>query len=411
MGHPREGCGKVPGKSYEVEIAINEASKDFEIGKKVSFMALVDDQHSRYGSKTVVYPVGARPPQESDRAAAAERIKAANSAAYMQQAEKWLGYIKENLSKYWYKRGEEEVRAVAKKMEAAGLDPKDLLAKLSSLQEKWKGISTSESTLKKEANRWLGFIEDSLAQYWYKKGESEVRGIIKKMEAAGYDASETQKKLSDLQAKWDKKTGKKSTDGALAPGEVYLSAGSGNGGERFHVGDVIKNPHSGGATYLKILSEKSKYYAEDGLSFGVGDDSGYIYTATARPATDEESAPLREEEQAAAEQRAYKEKLQEIARDIREHGERPENAKPEGEKVYLSEQDERSVIYGGGQWLVVGSEWIWFVQNNGMDGDNWGANNIGGTGGSGAIGWRVPTTPELVDSIGVQPPVVKKRQW
>ncbi|MBK7814503.1 MAG: hypothetical protein IPJ52_09450 [Rhodocyclaceae bacterium] len=33
------------------------------------------------------------------------------------------------------------------------------------------------------------------------------------------------------------------------------------------------------------------------------------------------------------------------------------------------------------------------AQNNGMDGDNWSANNVR-TGGAGAIGWRMPRTDE-----------------
>ena len=46
---------------------------------------------------------------------------------------------------------------------------------------------------------------------------------------------------------------------------------------------------------INELEDNKKYYKEDGLSFGVGDDSGYIYTAEARPATEEESKSIRDE--------------------------------------------------------------------------------------------------------------------
>ncbi len=40
-----------------------------------------------------------------------------------------------------------------------------------------------------------------------------------------------------------------------------------------------------------VLTASEEYVREDGLSFGVGDESGYIYRATVRPATAEEASP------------------------------------------------------------------------------------------------------------------------
>jgi len=67
---------------------------------------------------------------------------------------------------------------------------------------------------------------------------------------------------------------------------------------------------------------------------------------------------------------------------IQKHGDRP-NEQPVGETV-LDTQN----IYGGGDWFVIGTDCIWYVQNNGMDGDNWSHNNVR-TGGAGAIGWKI----------------------
>ncbi len=73
-----------------------------------------------------------------------------------------------------------------------------------------------------------------------------------------------------------------------------------------------------------------------------------------------------------------------IARYIQDNGFRPENEQPDGDRL-LDTQN----IYGGGDWFVVGKSGIWYVRNNGMDGDDWSRNNVR-TGGAGAIGWKIP---------------------
>ena len=83
-----------------------------------------------------------------------------------------------------------------------------------------------------------------------------------------------------------------------------------------------------------------------------------------------------------------------LAQRIREAGEAPTGSnQPEGERISDTQN-----IYGGGDWFVVGDDFIWYVQNNGMDGDNWSRNNVQ-TGGAGAIGWRVPYDEDLAQEI------------
>lgn len=55
-------------------------------------------------------------------------------------------------------------------------------------------------------------------------------------------------------------------------------------------------------------------------------------------------------------------------------------------------------IYGGGRWFVIGKDHIWFVKNNGHDGDDWGRNNVQ-TGGAGAIGTRTKYNAEIAEKI------------
>jgi hypothetical protein len=173
-----------------------------------------------------------------------------------------------------------------------------------------------------------------------------------------------------------------------------LGGGSGYGCRGWQKGQTMKSSErhiaDGWPEYVTVVSSSREYVREDGMSFGVGDESGYYYSARCREATGEEAAPVRE--RIAKANRARR--LTEIKNIIREAGERPDVEHSTEGKRYFDSQN----IYGGGDWLVVGPEWIWYVRNNGMDGDNWAANNVR-TGGAGAIGWRVPRTEELAEEI------------
>jgi hypothetical protein len=70
--------------------------------------------------------------------------------------------------------------------------------------------------------------------------------------------------------------------------------------------------------------------------------------------------------------------------------------KIDGEKIQNPLNPENP--WGGGEWWVIQGNWIWYVRNNGFDGDNWNANNIE-TGGAGAVGVRVPFSKGLAAQI------------
>ena len=168
-----------------------------------------------------------------------------------------------------------------------------------------------------------------------------------------------------------------------------LHGGSGYGYRGWQAGQVLRNSErnitAGQPEYITVIKATKQYYSDDGLSFGVGDDQGYIYSATCRAATTAEAAPVIEAREAATKKRDAAKTLRAVAGEIRIQGERPAGQhSPEGEEIIVTER----TIYGGGEWLVIGTEHIWYVQNNGADGDAWDANNVI-TGGAGAIGWRV----------------------
>jgi hypothetical protein len=122
------------------------------------------------------------------------------------------------------------------------------------------------------------------------------------------------------------------------------------------------------------------------------DEWRWKHVAGCRPATAEEAAALEAREAA----KAARAELETIAKAIRQDGERPAgSAAPEGEEIRAGGGER---IYGGGRWFVLGPGWIWYVQNNGHDGDDWSLSNVR-TGGAGAIGWRVPAAAELAGRI------------
>ncbi len=163
-----------------------------------------------------------------------------------------------------------------------------------------------------------------------------------------------------------------------APHKVYFKKEH----KQNYTGKIVKMD----GKYYFVLRTSYRYIPEDGMSFGLGMESGYVITAHCREATDEEIAPLIAEEKKKAEEKEEKERLEKLAREIKEKGERPEGTlpMPEGEEFIIREFN----IYGGGKKIIDDGNYLWLIQNNGADGDNWEYNNIQ-TGGAGAIGWRL----------------------
>ncbi|MFA6721586.1 MAG: hypothetical protein WCR92_09255, partial [Candidatus Cloacimonadaceae bacterium] len=201
------------------------------------------------------------------------------------------------------------------------------------------------------------------------------------------------------------------TEKAAAP--YRLSGGSGYGCHGWQVGQTMMvsedRREKGWPEFVTVAKAGRRYFREDGMSFGVGDDQGYIYSADCREATPEEIAPVKARIEAAEAVKTAKAEVEAIKKRIKAEGERPDGDNiPEGDLIF-----DTQTIYGGGDWFVVGPEWIWYVQNNGGDGDDWGENNVH-TGGAGAIGWRVPHSRDIAGDLYrlegiVDPDGAKKR--
>jgi len=175
---------------------------------------------------------------------------------------------------------------------------------------------------------------------------------------------------------------------------IQISVGEGYGGVEFHAGDVIRNQLHGRTipafysaedharlqreaepVYLYVLQSTKTYYRHDGMSFGVGDESGYVYGAYCRPATDEESAALRAIEAREATWREAQGHLNTLRRRIETEGQYPPREK--AERVALTVLLDKRSIYGGGFAWAASDGAVWYLQRNGGDGDDWSANNVG----------------------------------
>lgn len=139
---------------------------------------------------------------------------------------------------------------------------------------------------------------------------------------------------------------------------------------------------------------------EDTASLGgpVGIEGEWVRYAYLRTATAEEIAVAEASEakrlEESEQKRLRREAVSEAVTVIMETGERPDGwHEPEGEMIGRG-----PTAYGTGDWFVIGVDDIWYVRNNGMDGDDWSRNNVR-TGGAGAIGYRVPYDPDLDAAI------------
>lgn len=151
------------------------------------------------------------------------------------------------------------------------------------------------------------------------------------------------------------------------------------------------------------LKDKLWLDVEDALSFGgvslyhrMTKGNGWVYWALARPATETEleasGVPQRQKERNT--QRNKGQAALEISKFVQKKGTIPagNHRVPLGNALYTFSP--HLIPYGGGGWVVQDGKDVWYVQNNGSDGDSWDQNNVI-TGGAGAIGWKHTLTPEL----------------
>jgi len=360
------------GKTYPVKVEINETSTGWEVGQTYPTPANIDVNSSRYGATTTIYPLSDNQERESKRVSTIPEIK------------KWLAFVEEKAPDYIYQNGVDKLKSL-------GIDDHpELQARLDAAIDSVKVAKKKAATAKDEAKKAEAAIPRIYLSVPY-----EDRAIAKR-NGAKFDGDRSQWYVTGSVPEGLKKYGTDGPGGSgVLPDEQFrIGGGQGYGWREMHPGETMRNPRDAGPKYITIISASKKYFRDDGMSFGVGDEQGYVFSAIAREATEEESAPLRTKEAASAEKKRAKKALQGIAAEIQKDGERPDGSNVTGGTHYSDTQN----IYGGGEWFTIGDEYIWYVKNNGMDGDNWSSNNVS-TGGAGGIGWRVPFDEKLAERI------------
>lgn len=365
--------GKRVGKNYEIKIEINDVSRDWQAGQTVEFPAHVEVEQSKYGITTTSYPL------------TAEQVAQARVQAVLPDIKRWLGYVEEKAHEgHVYQNGVQKLRELG----IASLPEyqKRLDAALASVKERKEAEATREAS---EGRTWLRvpYADKDHA----KKHGARFDGDRKQWYVIGKDVPEALEQYLPDDSGGGRPNDKRPGNGQpeqKEAGQYTISNGSGYGGSPYKTGETIRSNRKDLPEYVTVIRASQRYYGEDGMSFGVGDDSGYVYTATVREATREEAAPVRAREEAKKARKQAKEMLLSIAREIREKGDRPElQGAPAGVRIDMPGNPEN--IHGGGEWFVIGQDRVWHVRNNGADGDDWSANNIR-TGGAGAIGFAIP---------------------
>lgn len=188
--------------------------------------------------------------------------------------------------------------------------------------------------------------------------------------------------------------GAQAPDRTVGPNELRVAKGSGYGGESYRVGQTFFHDQDWG--YVTVRAAWAEYYREDGMSFGVGDESGHIYYAICRPATAEERAPIEAEWERQQER-------QRIRRDF-ERLFQPESGVYEfasdGKEIQLSGRwikiGQGFNVYGGGEEALIDADGkhVWRVRGNGADGDNWSRSNT-----THGIGYRFEATAERLAAL------------
>ena len=247
-----------------------------------------------------------------------------------------------------------------------------------------------EAEDKKEAEKWLGYAESDVL-----KGMDRTSAIYQANERCKKYAGFTTRleKMNALAQKNAAENQQSKTEKTVKSRRIFPLDEAPSVGTLFKIGDQVYVIESHGKAFQ--ISEDQASIHGGRLSGREGDMACYCYY---REATDTEKAAFKKDEAetiSAEEKEAAKEKrFFEVKNAIISAGEIPEGMhQVEGEVLVNS-----MTAYGTGSCFVITDAHIWYIQNNGMDGDAWERNNVR-TSGAGAIGWRVTFSQELADKI------------
>lgn len=260
-------------------------------------------------------------------------------------------------------------------------------------------VAARDAAARKVAATWLGYVAESAREgRIYDKGVAKLRGEIQITRwpelAAELDATiaAAHAKRREMEAGWAAEKNARTAAAAARRTAVQNSR---------HIYPVSRTPAMNTPVRyydeIVVYTGTGKNWWQDGES---GDgivpvecwDTMCCY-AYFRPATTEEACDFfREEELRAvhAEVAAAQEARRESARsEIKALWDCPATPEIFGREVHNSRN-----VYGGGSRVIVGPDYIWLIEGNGTDGDDWSLNNL-----PGEIAFRAPYSAELEAKI------------
>ena len=150
-----------------------------------------------------------------------------------------------------------------------------------------------------------------------------------------------------------------------------------------------------------FCTKSSGFYTEDGLSFGLSQDEGWVEgdhhwarKATAKEVEEQEAlrGKFTAESEAKKQTATAFKQLKEIARTVREQAVLPEGqVNPQGERIEFTSSFMNSL---GDQFLLEEGQAIWILYYNGRSGDDWSYSNFGNW-----IAWRAAWNETLANEI------------
>ena len=325
-------------KGWACKVVINDITKDFTPGQVVSIEAEDIGTKSKWGSTYIYEPSAIA----TDEYIAHQRK--------LKEAEKWLGYAEGDTAKSW-----DHSNAIRRALDYDADIYDEIADRLTALRNK-----IAENIEANEARR------EAQKKEWAKERAQRAKEREEQHE---------QRKRILVNADYCPSIGEAWRMGNRPGAEIVVVTGYGK----------------------KWLLESS-----DACCYGMMPEDQWVRYAYYREATEEEKAELEAAEDAAhkkaAEKEAREKKIYEIENKVKKAENYAQNVDPkdlEGE-VLLDTFN----IYGGGERIIANDRWLWYIQNNGGDGDNWSMTNVYGSAGyPGGIGWRIPRNEALVKEL------------
>ena len=338
--------------TYHADILMDNLP-DAKVGKRMTVPAVFIDKSTKYGKRFEL-----EIKNESD-------VAAQNENNHIEEINRWREYVENAYKKgYLYKKGVDMLR---------NLGDTEYENRISEIQNE-----LNEQKRKKEIERWFGYVENA-----YKEGRIYEKGIERLRELGASEYLERIEKMrEDIRMQNEKKnSGKK---------RIVLS-GNENRPARGEI--ILKN----GKAYRV---ESVRYERYDGFSFGADTEDWYSVQAVDISDTEDGKSALDNARKAEEAAKAEQNKIQEVKSTLSSIRDIIENKSNYVKKGDIPSKD--SVIlydtfnmYGSGERIVLDGDYVWYIRNNGMDGDAWDQNNYS-TGGAGAIAYKVKRT-ELID--------------